>query len=63
MAERLQFDDLERAFDVIADAIDQVGEEHETLFLSKLVLALAHRISDFNEIEAAVETARRDLDT
>lgn len=62
MADALPFDDLERAFDLIAEAIDDVGEEQEILFLSKLALALAHRIGDFNEIEAAVETARRDLD-
>ena len=62
MADTLPFDDLERAFDLIADAIDDVGEQHETLFLSKLALALVHRIGDFSDIESAVETARRNLD-
>ena len=62
MTETLPFEDLEQAFDLVAKSIDDVGEDREKLFLSKLVLALAHRVSDFETIEAAVEIAKRDLD-
>lgn len=62
MTETLPFEDLERVFDLVAKSIDDVGEDQERLFLSKLVLALAHRISDFQTIEASVEIAKRDLD-
>lgn len=58
---KLAFEDLEQAFELIAQGIDRAGEARETLFLSKLALALAHRIGDLDTIEAALEEAERDL--
>jgi hypothetical protein len=62
MTEVLAFDDLERAYDLIAQAIDAEGPEKETLFLSKLCLTLAHNISKLAVIEQAVAIAGDSLD-
>ena len=58
MAEVLVFQDLERVYDSIAQAIDSVGPENEALFLSKLCLTLAHHISDISIIENAIDIAK-----
>ncbi|QIL73753.1 hypothetical protein G7048_27435 (plasmid) [Diaphorobacter sp. HDW4B] len=42
MTKTLPFAELERIYDELAQAIDQCGVENESLFLSKLVLCLAH---------------------
>ncbi len=62
MSETLPFEDLERSFDLIAEAIDTVGPEQERLFLAKLALALAHRLGSLAEVQAAVAEAKRDLE-
>ena len=58
MAEVLVFQDLERVYDLIAQAIDSVGRENEALFLSKLCLTLAHNVSDVTIIEEAIGIAK-----
>ena len=58
MAEVLVFQDLERVYDLIAQAIDSVGPENEALFLSKLCLTLAHNVSDVAIIEEAIGIAK-----
>ncbi len=58
MAETLVFQDLERVYDLIAQAIDSVGPENEALFLSKLCLTLAHKIDDVAIIEEAIGIAK-----
>jgi hypothetical protein len=58
MAEELAFQDLEKVYDLIAQAIDSVGSENEALFLSKLCLTLAHHISDISIIEQAIDIAK-----
>lgn len=42
----LALSDLEDLYDEIADAIDRVGPEDESIFLAKLSLALAHHLGD-----------------
>ena len=63
MSEALAFEDLERAYDMLADAIDAAGQEQETLFLTKLCLTLAHEAGDLAILEQSIAIAARDLDT
>jgi hypothetical protein len=55
------FDDLERAYETLAVAIDQAGPEHEAVFLAKLALALAERLKSPTEFEACITIALADL--
>jgi hypothetical protein len=57
----LPFEDLEQIFDLLAQAVDDVGIEQERLFLAKLALTLSHKLGDLDQITDAVEIARRDL--
>lgn len=61
MSDQLPFHDLEKVYELMAAAIDEVGAEDEALFLSKLCLTLAHNIRDITTIEAAVDTAKQHL--
>ena len=61
MDEVLAFQDLEKVYDLVAAAIDEVGPDREALFLSKLCLTLAHNIKDVLIVEEAIEIARLDL--
>ncbi|HEX2139400.1 MAG TPA: hypothetical protein VHG33_06785 [Woeseiaceae bacterium] len=56
------FEGLERAYDLIADAIDAAGSEQEALFLTKLSLVLAHKLDDLVALEEAIAIAGADLD-
>lgn len=42
----LPLNDLEDLYDELAEAIDRVGPERETVFLAKLALALSHHLGD-----------------
>ena len=55
----LDFQDLERVYELLANTIDEVGKDKEVLFLSKLCLILANQIPDISKIEDAVAVARR----
>ena len=55
----LDFQGLERVYDLLAISIDEVGKDKEALFLSKLCLLLAHEIPDISKIEEAVAVARQ----
>jgi hypothetical protein len=61
MDEQRQFEELERAYDLLAGEIDAVGTEHEALFLCKLALTLAEELGSFERFSMAVKTARQDL--
>lgn len=61
MTEKLAFQDMEKVYDLLAESIDEVGPEKESLFLSKLCLTLAHRIGDIAVVESAIAVARTDL--
>jgi hypothetical protein len=58
MKQSLDFTELETAYDLIAQAIDETGEGNEALFLSKLCITLAHAIPDLAVVEEAIRTAR-----
>jgi hypothetical protein len=57
------FDDLERAYETLAVAVDQAGPDHEAVFLAKLALALAERLNSPADFEACVAVALADLRT
>jgi hypothetical protein len=58
---RLPFEDLEQAYEALAEAIDRAGAQNESLFLAKLALALAHRLGSVEPFRVAIATALRDL--
>lgn len=58
-APTLPFADLERVYERLAETLDALPEAQETPFLAQLALALAHRIPDLSEVEAAIREARR----
>jgi hypothetical protein len=57
----MPFEDLEHAYKGLALAIDAAGPEHETLFLTRLALVLAHRCGKRKLFEEALATALEDL--
>lgn len=57
----LAIEDLETVYDQLAEAIAEAGEAREALFLTKLALLLANELGDRMLIEAAIQSARRDL--
>ena len=61
MNDKLQFEDLEKTYDMIAAGIDDAGPDLEALFLAKLCLALAHHVGDLAVIEQAIADARANL--
>ena len=57
----LSFEQFERAYEAVAAAIDRAGPRQETLFLTKLALALAHEAGSVAAVERCIEMALRDL--
>ena len=57
----MPFEHLEQAYDALAEAIDRAGPRSEALFLTKLALALAHRLGDLDSFSSAVAEALQDL--
>lgn len=49
--------DLENIYTALARKIDEVGEAHSELFLAKLVLLLAHKNGDVDEVQALINAA------
>jgi hypothetical protein len=56
------FDQLEQAYETLALAIDRAGPDQEAVFLAKLALVLAERLSAPADFSACVEIALLDLD-
>ena len=61
MVETLKIDDLEAVWERLAEAIDRAGPDREQLFLSELVILLAHALGDRGQVEALLATALQDL--
>ncbi|MFC7048346.1 DUF2783 domain-containing protein [Emcibacter nanhaiensis] len=57
----MAFEDLEKTYDRLAEVLDEVGEEKHALLLAKLVMILAHKIGDPEEVEQALLNAREGL--
>ncbi|MGQ7246310.1 FAD-dependent monooxygenase [Halomonas sp. V046] len=54
----IAFADLEVVYDRLADALDGLPEAEEADFLTRLALALAHRVGDRERVCSAIEEAR-----
>ncbi len=59
--EDMTFEALETLYDVMAETLDEVGVEHHSLFLSKLSMALAHKVGDLKVVQEAIRIAKDDL--
>ncbi|MEJ2760632.1 MAG: DUF2783 domain-containing protein [Gammaproteobacteria bacterium] len=60
MATSLTPEELERIYDLIAEAIDAAGPEKEALFLSKLCLTLANELGDEEQVRKCIAIAGQD---
>lgn len=58
---KLTVTELESIYDTLAQSIDRVEAQKHLLFLTKLALLLADRISDGKVIQKAIEEAQTDL--
>ena len=61
MTSTLSPEELEQAFEMIAQALDRAGPDREVQLLAKLALELAHRLGDLQAVAQALEIAARDL--
>ena len=61
MTKQLSEEDLEKALEMLAIAINHAGSEKETLFLSKLCLTLANQLGDIKLLEEAIAIVNTDL--
>ncbi len=61
MTKKLSEEDLEKALEMLAIAINQAGSEKETLFLSKLCFTLANQLGDIKLLEQAIAIVNADL--
>jgi hypothetical protein len=51
----LTFEQLETLYDELATAIDQAGREQESVFLAKLILAMAQEFGHADRIGALIQ--------
>ena len=61
MQQHLSEEDMETAYEMLAEVIDRAGESREKLLLTKLCLTLAHKLGSLQEIKDAIATAEMDL--
>jgi hypothetical protein len=61
VSKQLSEEDLEKALEMLAVAIDQAGEEKEMLFMGKLCFMLANQLGDIDLLEQAIEKVNTDL--
>ena len=61
MTKQLSEEDLEKALEMLAIAINDAGSEKETLFLSKLCFTLANQLGDIKVLEEAIAVVNTDL--
>ena len=57
----MSHEDLENTYAALALKIDEVGEAQSELFLAKLVLLLAHKNGDADEVQALINDAAASL--
>jgi hypothetical protein len=57
------FSDLEAAYELLAQAVDDVGPANDTLFLAKLSIAMVQETGDLAALERAIDIAKCDLAT
>ena len=52
---RLRFEQLENLYDELAHALDAVPDGHESVFLAKLVLSMAHEFGQPERVSALIQ--------
>lgn len=57
----MDHEDLESTYAALALKIDEVGEAQSELFLAKLVLLLAHKNGDADEVQTLINNAAASL--
>jgi len=57
----MEFEDLEKVYDLLAEAIDRVGPDNEAIFLSKVCLVLSHKIGDLNLVEESIKAGEQNI--
>ena len=58
----LKPEELERIYDLMAEAIDAAGPDKEALFLSKLCLVLANELGNEKQVRDCITNASEDLE-
>jgi hypothetical protein len=58
---KLSTTELEAVYDLLAEALDAVPEEHRLLYLAKLSLVLANMVGSTGQVAAAVKAASDSL--
>jgi hypothetical protein len=53
----MPFAELEEVYELLADGIDRAGPRHETLFLARLAMLLAHRLGDLDSVRECRDIA------
>ncbi len=53
--------DLERAYDLIAEAVDRAGSTRESALLARLALALSAQLPSVDLLVEAIRAAEQDL--
>jgi hypothetical protein len=54
---KMAFEDLEQAYEMLAQSIDAAGEAREAQFFSRLALLLAHDLGDIERFRSAIVAA------
>ncbi len=57
----MEHQDLEDIYTTLALKIDDVGKEHSEVFLAKLILLLAHKNGDADEVKRCIDAAAKDI--
>jgi hypothetical protein len=53
--------DLERAYDLVAQAVDRVGPAREAAFLARLALALSAQLPSIEQVIEAIRAAEQEV--
>jgi hypothetical protein len=58
----MSFEDIESAYETLANGIDTAGAQSEALFLTRLALLLSHELGDINAFRNAIKAALAGLE-
>lgn len=61
MTDGLPFEELEQVYEALAQAVERVGAEQESLLLAKLCLTLASQLDDRTVFDRSLAIALEDL--
>jgi hypothetical protein len=57
----LRFDEIEKMYDALAEAIDRAGPANEALFLTRLALLLGEQLGDSKVFQDCLSASANDL--